>query len=31
LRLYFAVKEKKVYITGFNASLDDVPTQGGAK
>ncbi len=25
LRLYFAVNEKKVYITGFNATRDDAP------
>jgi len=31
LRLYFAVKEKKVYITGFNATLDDTPVQGSTK
>ena len=31
LRLYFAVKEKKVYITGFNATLDDAPVQGSTQ
>jgi hypothetical protein len=31
LRLYFAVREKKVYITGFNASLNDAPVQGSTR
>lgn len=31
LRLYFAAKEKKLYITGFNATLDATPTKANSK